>query len=56
MCKFPLFEKLEVNGNRCHPVYAFLRSNCEDFYDEMGVKVVPWNFSKFFVKDGKVIK
>ena len=27
--KFPLYEKIEVNGDACHPVYNFLRGHSE---------------------------
>ena len=56
--KFPLLEKMEVNGNNTHPLYAYLRSNSE-LYDPKTKKsrVVHWNFSKFFIDSkGKVIK
>lgn len=43
---FPLFEKVEVNGARRHPLYAFLTATP----DERGVAGdVEWNFEKFLV-------
>lgn len=51
-------EKIEVNGENTHPVYAFLRNNSE-LYDEKHDKAneIPWNFAKFVVNhEGKVIK
>jgi glutathione peroxidase len=56
--KFPLLQKVDVNGNYTHPLFAYLRSNSE-LYDPktQTAKVIPWNFAKFFVQpDGKVIK
>jgi glutathione peroxidase len=53
---FPLFSKIEVNGESTHPVYKYLRYNsvCKT---SKGVKLVPWNFTKFLVdRDGVVIK
>ena len=52
--KFPLFEKIIVNGANCHPIYAFLRTNSKELNSIDGTGVIPWNFAKFFVKDGKV--
>jgi glutathione peroxidase len=44
---FPMFEKLDVKGEKQAPVYAFLTK-------KLGVPA--WNFHKFLVgKDGKVI-
>ena len=54
--KFPLFSKIEVNGEDCHEVYKFLRTN-SSLYDSSTkqVKQIPWNFTKFIVdKKGKV--
>ena len=49
---FPLFSKVEVNGDGAHPVYQWLR---EQKGGLMGSKI-KWNFTKFLVgKDGKVI-
>ena len=56
---FPLMEKIEVNGENCHPLFAFLRNGSEELFDPKTGKaqVIPWNFAKFFVNsDGKVIK
>lgn len=54
-CNFPLFSKIEINGLNCHPIYKFLRLNTKELVKEDGAKVIPWNFAKFFVKDGKVL-
>ena len=54
--KFHLFSKVNVNGENTHPIYKFLRSS--SFYNDnkRGVKLVPFNFGKFFVNDeGKVV-
>ena len=56
--KFPVMEKIEVNGEKTHPLFIFLRNNSE-LYDPKAnkAKVIPWNFAKFFVNpEGKVIK
>jgi|ERR1019366_2100217 glutathione peroxidase len=51
---FPLFEKIEVNGEHRHPIYAEL----EEVADAEGhAGDVRWNFEKFLVgQDGKVVQ
>ena len=50
---FPLFEKIDVNGDNTHPLYKFLKSEATGFMWTEGIK---WNFTKFLVdKNGKVI-
>jgi glutathione peroxidase len=50
---FPLTEKLEVNGEGRHPLYAWLTETA-DTEGEAGE--VQWNFEKFLVsRDGDVI-
>jgi len=51
-------EKIDVNGENTHPVYAFLRNNSE-LYDQKHDKAeqISWNFAKFLVNhEGKVLK
>ncbi len=50
---FPLFEKIDVNGDNAHPLYKYLTNNAPGFITD----AIKWNFTKFLVgKDGKVIK
>ncbi len=50
---FPLFEKIEVNGNGRHPIYAELTATT-DADGEAGD--IQWNFEKFLVgPDGTVL-
>lgn len=50
---FPLFEKIDVNGENTHPLYTFLKSKATGFLWSESIK---WNFTKFLVnKNGKVI-
>jgi glutathione peroxidase len=50
---FPLFEKIEVNGDGRHPLYAELTATA-DAEGEAGD--IQWNFEKFLVgPDGAVI-
>ncbi len=50
---FPLFEKVDVNGDEAHPLFRWLR---EEKSGLMGSKI-KWNFTKFLIgKDGTVLK
>ncbi|RKE17785.1 glutathione peroxidase [Streptomyces sp. TLI_171] len=50
---FPLFEKIDVNGDERHPLYARL-TEVADATGEAGD--VQWNFEKFLVSaDGEVV-
>lgn len=52
--KFPLFDKIEVNGDNTHPLYKYLKSQAPGL---LGSKSIKWNFTKFLVnKEGQVIK
>jgi glutathione peroxidase len=57
-CKFPIFEKIEVNGDKAHPIYQYLRSNSSLYNkDKKEADVIPWNFAKFLVNNkGQVVK
>ncbi len=50
---FPLFAKIEVNGNGAHPLYKFLK-------EEKGgllISAIKWNFTKFLIgRDGSVLE
>ena len=48
---FPLFAKIEVNGQNAHPIYQFLRSHSSLAQPDGTAKQIPWNFAKFIVKD-----
>ena len=48
--KFPMFSKIDVNGDGSHPLYTWLRR-------ETGSKDIGWNFEKFLVaRDGTVVR
>lgn len=52
--KFPLFSKIDVNGDNTHPLFNFLKSQAPGI---LGSTRIKWNFTKFLVnKEGKVIK
>ena len=49
---FPMFAKIEVNGEDAHPLYQWLRTEKDALGEE-----IEWNFTKFLVgRDGQVIK
>jgi glutathione peroxidase len=51
---FPLFSKIDVNGDKAHPLYKFLKSEKSGL---LGIEAIKWNFTKFLVKkDGAVFK
>jgi glutathione peroxidase len=54
--EFPLFAKVEVNGENTCPVYQFLRNNSELYNPKRKeAREIPWNFAKFIVnREGKV--
>ena len=51
---FPMFSKVDVNGDNASPVFEFLKKQAKGF---LGTESVKWNFSKFLVsRDGKTVK
>ncbi|HXN06319.1 MAG TPA: glutathione peroxidase [Nitrospiria bacterium] len=44
--KFPLFAKIDVNGQKAHPLYQFLQKDKPGILGTEGIK---WNFTKFLV-------
>ena len=51
---FPLFAKIEVNGEGAHPLYKWLKSEGKGILGSEGIK---WNFTKFLVdRNGQVVK
>lgn len=52
--KFPLFQKIDVNGPQTHPLYQFLKSQKKGL---LGTGMIKWNFTKFLVnRQGEVVK
>lgn len=50
---FPMFEKVEVNGNSAHPIFRYLKSELPGL---LGGRI-KWNFTKFLIgRDGKPLK
>jgi glutathione peroxidase len=51
---FPMFAKVEVNGDQAHPLYQHLKRSAKGL---LGTEAIKWNFTKFLVdKDGAVVK
>jgi len=49
---FPVFAKIEVNGQGAHPLYKFLKQTKRGF---LGSQSIKWNFTKFLAgRDGVV--
>jgi glutathione peroxidase len=49
---FPLFDKLDVNGPKRHPLYVALAGKDSPYPGD-----IKWNFGKFLIgKDGKILK
>ncbi len=50
---FPMFAKVDVNGDGTHPVFAFLKAGAPGLLGSEGIK---WNFTKFLVdREGRVV-
>ena len=50
---FPIFSKIDVNGDDTEPLYKYLKSQASGF---LGSESIKWNFTKFLIdSDGKVI-
>ncbi len=50
---FPMFSKIEVNGDGAHPLYHWLRQEKGGILGD----AIKWNFTKFLVgRDGTVLK
>ncbi|WP_341305116.1 glutathione peroxidase [Pseudomonas sp. TMP25] len=51
---FPLFKKVDVNGDAAHPLFVNLKKSAPGLLGSQGIK---WNFTKFLLSaDGQVIK
>jgi glutathione peroxidase len=51
---FPLFAKIEVNGDKTHPLYVYLKKHKKGLF---GTGAIKWNFTKFLVDaNGTVVK
>ena len=52
--KFPLFAKVDVNGEGAAPVYKYLKAEKPGL---LGSEAIKWNFTKFLVdREGNVVR
>jgi len=50
---FDMFEKVDVNGEKAHPLWKWLKTQKEGLF----TNAIKWNFTKFIVdKEGKVVE
>ncbi len=50
---FPMFSKIDVNGDNAHPLYQWLRSEAGGAFGD----AIKWNFTKFLVdRRGRVVR
>lgn len=50
---FPMFSKIDVNGDNAHPIYKYLKKELKGFPGSE----IKWNFGKFMLdRDGKPFK
>jgi glutathione peroxidase len=50
---FPMFAKVDVNGDKAAPLYRYLKSAKPGL---LGTEAIKWNFTKFLVdRSGKVV-
>jgi glutathione peroxidase len=51
---FPLYAKIEVNGDNAHPLYKWLKTEKAGV---LGTEAIKWNFTKFLIdRTGRVLK
>ena len=51
---FPLFAKIDVNGEKADPLYVYLKKEKSGF---LGTEAIKWNFTKFLIdRKGNVVK
>jgi glutathione peroxidase len=51
---FPLFAKIDVNGENAHPLYKYLKEAKPGL---LGTEAIKWNFTKFLIgRDGEPVK
>jgi glutathione peroxidase len=43
---FPMFEKIDVNGDAAHPLYRWLKQSARGV---LGSERIKWNFTKFLI-------
>lgn len=50
---FPIFAKIDVNGDNAHPLYQFLKRQAKGV---LGSEAIKWNFTKFLIdRQGNIV-
>lgn len=49
---FPMFAKIDVNGEHTHPLYTYLKETQKGL---LGSEAIKWNFTKFLVDQNGVV-
>jgi len=50
---FPMFSKIDVNGENAHPIYKYLKNELGGMFG----KKIKWNFTKFLIDaEGRPVK
>lgn len=53
---FPMFAKIDVNGENAHPLYRYLKKEKKGLLGPLGGGAIKWNFTKFLVdRNGRVV-
>jgi glutathione peroxidase len=53
---FPMFAKIEVNGEKAHPLYRYLKKEKKGLLGPLGGGAIKWNFTKFLAdRKGRVV-
>ena len=51
---FPMFAKVDVNGDHAHPLFQYLKKEAPGV---LGTQAIKWNFTKFLVdRKGEVVR
>ncbi|KAJ1492640.1 thioredoxin-like protein [Baffinella frigidus] len=56
--KFPLFAKVDVNGDAAHPLFTKLKGEAgnKTLLSLVGGSDIKWNFGKFLISNGGAVK
>ena len=53
---FPMFAKIDVNGENAHPLYRYLKKEKKGLLGPLGGGAIKWNFTKFLAdREGRVV-
>ena len=53
---FPMFAKIDVNGEKAHPLYRLLKKENPGLLGPLGGGAIKWNFTKFLVdRNGRIV-